>query len=235
MRAFFFLFVFTFICRPVWANEKLTIVTDIWPPYVTNENGQIGGTSTDIVKKTLTRNGIEFQIIKLPWARAYEMALQKKNIAIYTIVRTKNREHLFQWISELHQSDPIYFYSFKKSQPVPKNLNELKNHKISVVRQSMSLEALQRKGFPPASILKSVEEFEAIRLVTMGRADFVATSEKTLKSFEKLYPGVITYSIRGPELLNSRLYIALNKNSSTELVRRLKAAFTSLENKSPTN
>ncbi len=235
MRAFLFLITLAFACPSTWAGEKLTIVTDIWPPYVTSENGVIGGTSTEIIEESLSQSGIEYEIVLLPWARAYEMALNTKNIAIYTIVRTNNREHLFQWVSEIHPSDPIYFYSFDKNRPAPSNLEELKNYKISVVRQSMSLEELQKMGFPPSSILKSVEEFEAIRLVTIGRADFVVTSEKTLASFEKLHPNLVKSRVQGPELLNSRLFIALNKNSDPNLTRRLKAAFSQSESKSPTN
>ena len=235
MRVFLVFITWISFYSTSWAGEKLTIVTDIWPPYVTIEAGNIGGSSTKIVEKSLKGSGIEYEIIRLPWARAYEMAQNKKNIAIYTIVRTENREHLFQWIAELHPANSIFFYGFSHSKGIPDTLEELKKHSISVVRQSMSLESLQKEGFPSSGILMSVEEFDAIRLTMMGRADYVATSEQTMTAFKALHPEISEKVVKGPELLSKPLFFALNKNSDTQLIRRVTAAFQKNSKKSLTN
>jgi polar amino acid transport system substrate-binding protein len=43
-------------------------------------------------------SGLDYKIELLPWVRAYNMALNRDNVLIYTITRTTERENLFHWI-----------------------------------------------------------------------------------------------------------------------------------------
>ncbi len=54
------------------------------------------------------------------WARAYEIALHEKNVLIYSIKRTSERESLFKWVGVIVPID-FYFYALAES-PIPNDL-----------------------------------------------------------------------------------------------------------------
>ena len=92
-------FLFLVIVSPVLADSlELEIVTENWRPYNYSEGGDIKGHSTEILEKVLRRSGIKYKIKVYPWARAYKIAQNRKNVLIYTIMRIPSREYLFKWI-----------------------------------------------------------------------------------------------------------------------------------------
>ena len=74
---------------------RLTVVTEDLYPYNYIENGELKGQATEIVVKVLKHAGIDYSIQVYPWARAYNLALNNKNVLIYSIVKIPSREKLF--------------------------------------------------------------------------------------------------------------------------------------------
>ncbi len=70
------------------AEAPLRIVTEELPPYNMTQNGRMTGMSTEVVQAVLKEVGMDAPIHSMPWARAYELALNESNVLIYSIVRT---------------------------------------------------------------------------------------------------------------------------------------------------
>jgi polar amino acid transport system substrate-binding protein len=88
----------------------LSIVTTNEFPYQyqtkQNNTAQEGyneeGISYELVKSILKHSGIKkFEIRWYPWARAYRIAQKEKNTAIFSILRSKEREELFDWTCKI--------------------------------------------------------------------------------------------------------------------------------------
>lgn len=74
------------------AAAKLTILTKNLPTLNYLKNGELVGYSVDIVKEIQKRVGSYEQIKVLPWARAYNMALNEENIVLFSITLTEERK-----------------------------------------------------------------------------------------------------------------------------------------------
>jgi polar amino acid transport system substrate-binding protein len=97
----FLLLLFSIVLPTTVYSDNVIIVTENYPPYSYEQEGEITGISTDIVKCIMDESGLEYKIEVLPWARAYEMALNKDDVLIYSIMRIPEHETLFNWIALL--------------------------------------------------------------------------------------------------------------------------------------
>ena len=80
------------------AGGELRVVTEELPPYNMTQGGQITGMSTEVVQAVMKEAGIQAPIHSMPWARAYDIALNEENVLISSITRTPQREKLFKWV-----------------------------------------------------------------------------------------------------------------------------------------
>ena len=61
------------------AGQPLTIISDPYSPL----DGKIVGFTIDVIKLLLERTGIQGKFEMYPWARAYKMAQEEKDILIF--------------------------------------------------------------------------------------------------------------------------------------------------------
>ena len=87
------------------------------------------------MKSILKHSGIKkFEIQWYPWARAYRIAQNEKNTAIFSILRSKEREELFDWACKLFEIN-IWVYRLKKREDIKiDKIEDLKDYKITVWR-----------------------------------------------------------------------------------------------------
>lgn len=95
-----------------FAHDEIRIVTEELPPYNMTQDGQITGMSTEVVQAVLKEVGMSAPIQSMPWARAYDIALNSENTLIYSITRTRQRENLFKWVGDIA---PVHWGSKPKS------------------------------------------------------------------------------------------------------------------------
>jgi hypothetical protein len=84
------------------ADEPVNIVTEIFPPFQTVNNGKLGGISTELVRKILVEADIDYKITPLPWSRSLNIALNKPNTlmsvdADQLLFETSNPRHAHEW------------------------------------------------------------------------------------------------------------------------------------------
>jgi polar amino acid transport system substrate-binding protein len=96
-----------------WGNmayaEPLHLVTEDYPPFnmrvselpTGDPDDPLTGISVDIIRELFKRAGVEYTFHIYPWERAYDTALNTPGYGIFSIVRTPEREALFQWVGPL--------------------------------------------------------------------------------------------------------------------------------------
>ena len=148
-------------CSMSWAHEAapLRIVTEELPPYNWTQNGRITGMSTEIVEAVLKEVGIHASIQSMPWARAYELALNDNNVLIYSIVRTPAREPLFQWVGTIAPTK-WFLYSLADRPVQLHSLDEARGRQIATVNQDVGEQYLISKGFRIGAELQSSNKYE---------------------------------------------------------------------------
>lgn len=165
-----------------YGQEQIQVVTEDWPPYnFMLPNGEVGGRTTEIVRKVLDRAGIDYEIRLFPWARSYEMAKNRENVLVYSILRTKKREKLFKWICPVSQRVVLRIYTLSKRKDLNiKSMSDAKKYLVGVTRGDYPHIHLLELGFDLNNMALSPSDKDNIKLLLNNRIDFVIESEETM-------------------------------------------------------
>ena len=127
------LFVVVLACLSLTAQGRtLRIVSEAWPPYIYEENGELHGLDYDTTRIVLQRLGVQTEWQMLPWKRCTLALEQGKADAILGSYRTQKNEATLLFPSEpLSRIDLVLFYA--KNRPYPfRALDDLQGLRIGV-------------------------------------------------------------------------------------------------------
>ncbi len=140
------------------AGDSIQIVTEELPPYNMTEDGRLTGMSTEVVQAVLEAIGEQASIQSMPWARAYDIALNAENVLIYSIARTAQREKLFKWVGVVA---PMHWYLYTRpgSNIQLRTLDDARQYQIATVKQDAGEQYLVAKGFRVGKNLQSNNKY----------------------------------------------------------------------------
>ncbi|NDV23782.1 ABC transporter substrate-binding protein [Desulfovibrio sp. JC022] len=210
--------------------EKITALTEEWAPYSYEENGKLVGLSVDLVVQILNRAGIEHELSIKPWKRAYNETLKNKNTILFTTSHTDKRKDLFKWVGPLFPRR-VVLYRLKKNAHIKVNsFEDLKRYRIGAVRGGAVEELLISKGFKHGINFDEADSGKQnILKLFMGRIELIPGSEISIAHRMKSTPHKLNDMEQVFTLINKGgYYIAVNKETSDELVARIQKAFDSL-------
>ena len=206
---------------------ELTVVTEDWRPYNYQEYGIVKGLSTDIVRQVLDHSGITYEINVFPWSRSYKMALEDKNVLIYTLIRIEPREKLFKWVRPLGKGGQTSLYRLTaKSKINPKALQDVKKYQLAANENSMDHLWLKYNGFDNVSTPPQVEN--TIRMLFAGRIDMIPFDDSVIES-EFTHFGFKTADVvKVLPLFKTPPYMALSLNTPDSILIKLQKAYDEL-------
>jgi polar amino acid transport system substrate-binding protein len=153
------------------ALDEIRIVTEELPPYNMTQDGRVTGMSTEVVRAVLEEIGLQASIQSMPWARAYDIALNAENVLIYSITRTAQREKLFKWVGEIAPMN-WYLYARPESNIRLDNLDEARQYQIATVKDDAGEQYLEAKGFTIGKNLQSNNKYQYnYEKFKLGRVD----------------------------------------------------------------
>lgn len=215
------------------AETGLRIVTEELPPYNMTKDGKVTGMSTEVVQAVLHEIGLSASIQPMPWARAYELALNESNVLIYSIARTPAREHLFQWVGAIA---PTQWFIFSLAER-PVNLSSLDDarlHQIATVNQDVGEQYLVSKGFRIGGELQSSTKYEHnyrklkvdhVELWISNELNAMYLTRQNGEDPEK----VLIRSLPLPELTSEEgLSMAFSRSTPVQTVERFRAGLDTI-------
>lgn len=209
--------------------ETLQVVTED-SSYSYLKNGQVAGSASVIVRQALALAGIaDYRMTLYPWARAYDMARLEPNVLIYPIIRSAEREALFNWIGELDQVTPSFYKLRERKDVQVKELQDVKRYSVGVVRDDSRQEYLEDKGF--TKMVVSANNLDNLRKLVSGQVELVPMPEREAReqcedlhiAFDDLEA---VYTLNE---LSKGLYIALSRTTPDDTVNRIRQAFETLQ------
>jgi len=214
------------------ANLKTTIkvVTESYPPFqFVNKQHQVDGYATEIVKQLFILTGDNADITLMPWARAYNTALQQKNVLIYSMVRNNIREQKFNWIGPVSK-EKIFFWRLKTTQPVSNlTLAELKSKLVVTTKDSNMDQFMTEQQFPHLYRVTSMDQ--AIGMLFTHRVEILSGSvidmQKRTKALGLDFSQLV--KVYHNKKLNRPLFIAFSGDTDTVIVQRYRAAYQTLQ------
>jgi polar amino acid transport system substrate-binding protein len=203
--------------------DELTVLTEDLPPLNYVNNGVLVGPSVEIVREIIKRLGTKEKVQVYPWARAYKMALEDKNIVLFGMTYTEVRKDKFKWVGPLAIKRDI-LVGKKNSSIKIKTLEDAKKvRRIGTLRDDTRGRMLERLGFTNLEPV-SDEKLNAQKL-SINRIDLWAYKIPGLRTvcdlagvdyaeFEEVY-----------HLREIELMIAFSKKTSDAIVQQWKNAF----------
>jgi len=159
---------------------SLRILTENLPPLNYVKDGVLVGPSVEMVREIQRRTGSTAEIQVYPWARAYQIALEEKNVVLFGVSHTPPRENKFKWVGPLATKRDI-FVAQKGSNIAINSLEDAKRvGRIGVLRDDTKEEFLEMNGFTNLEPV-SDERKNAQKLV-MGRIDLWVFKQPGLKT-----------------------------------------------------
>lgn len=210
----------------VWGQAQaqgLKLLTESYPPFNFEENAQVSGMATDVVRELFKRANIPYTITLVPWVRAFNTAVMENNTCVYSTTRTENREHQFKWIGPL-VDNPWVLYAGPHSPRINPDLESARPYKIGGYNGDAVAQYLIARGFNVE--LTPNDELNP-RKLDAGRIDFWATG-KYLGSYEAKQQKLTTLK---PVLVfnTAFMYLACNPGVSDQTVFALNSLLQKMQ------
>lgn len=208
-------------------KSRVTFLCSDWPPFeYYDNNNKLTGYSVDILQSMHDVLGLEPRIQQFPWARAYKMAQNSPNHAVFTTARTSQRESLFKWVGPIANRE-IYLWKLKSRRDIQvSTIDDVRNYLVGTVRGEAGEKQLVDMGFEHRVNINSVEkQSRNILLLYNRRIDFIyglgLTTTYIIKK-EGYDPNHIERSI----LLSkgNQYYFAFNKETPDDIVQKYQDA-----------
>ena len=218
--------IFTLISVFSYADETaLSLVTEDYPPYAYEENGQIKGIAVEIVSALVKEAKINASTDIYPFARAFHNATTKADTGIFPLIKLPEREKLLIWGSELFPIN-AYVYTLKSRSEIKVNsvadLHKLANGAILNAADHIYLKELGVKN------IQTVVKLEQnLQKMLLGRIDTVIMPEvcfnfivKKMKLDKNKFHKALKV-----KRLSTSAYLAFNKQTDQQIIDRLNGAF----------
>ena len=116
------------------------------------------GISTEILFALLKRLDLHWPIEFMTWTVGYHIALREPNILLYSMLRTEDREKLFQWVGPLFT---VSMNLYRKSGRNAVNISTIKDalsYRIGVVKDNFEHHYFSDQGLTVGQQLFPVEQ-----------------------------------------------------------------------------
>lgn len=208
------------LCAPVAA--QLRLLTEDAPPMSFMRDGEPSGFSIEVVRALLARTGDRGQIEMVPWTRALHLAQQDEDIALFSTVRTPEREGKFHWVGPIVVGTTS-FYSLKSRHLVIDTLQQAAaSGPLALPKQWYTYETLSAKGFTNLYGVPSSKHM--MTMLKHGRVNLIATEDLTLAgelAAVDLKPQDVSAHV---PFMRSAYYIAFSPQTSVVRVVRWQRA-----------
>lgn len=193
----------------------LIINTEEYPPFnYSDDQGQIIGSATLLLRTALRQADIQARFHLLPWARAYTEARLSSHHCVYSTTRTPEREALFQWVGPLVTNEWAAF-SLAERDLSTTSLSDLNDWRVGSFREDAVGDYVANHGI---TVLRAPSERENIARLKAGLIDVIVTGKATgefmAEELDISLAHLFTFSY-------APLYLACHPSVSEALLARL--------------
>lgn len=204
-----------------FAEDKITFYTENGTGSYFDSKGVLTGYAVEIVKEMIRRNNGKGEVVLVPWARGYDSVLKSSDSAIFSMIRNKERESLFQWVGPLNPTKFV-FIGRKDSHFKFQSIDDAKKvGKIGCYRGDAREKLLIEKGFKNLDpISTEAPNSNNLKKLQLKRIDLWVTSQDDLLDAAKKY-GINPNLFEEVMLLDVvYTFIGFSKDTSPEVIKK---------------
>ncbi|WP_338668274.1 substrate-binding periplasmic protein [Pseudodesulfovibrio methanolicus] len=221
----FFLWPLTNSARAA-ASADLRVLAEPNGRAVQPQNGGLGGWAVDLVRELMDRTHCTAAIEPMPWARAYDIALNKPGVVLFPTTRTEERDPRFYWVG------PIFrvrwcFLARKGSGVTIRCLDDARRvGSIGTYFGDARDRYLAGLGF--TNLQRAASDATNYRKLEYGRLDLIVGSDTGLESMADA-AGIDPNNFEPVFVLKEvDLYVALSHGTAPETVDAWQRAFRTM-------
>ncbi len=215
----------------VASARDLTYITEQYPPYNFQKNGELQGISVDLLEAvwqkmglSLNRSIIEF----LPWREGYERTLNEENTVLFSTARLTQREQLFKWAGPIGPFNNVLLARKDKNISIA-STEDLNKYRIGAIKDDSAVQMLRDRGVKEGDLRLESTSRPIIEMLQNGSIDawaygdtagiwLIQESGANASDFEVAYV-----------LEQADYYYAFNKETPDFLVRSFQEAIDYLK------
>ena len=230
LKTVFFMLCLSALSYQGLAKDSVQVVTENWYPFnYLDENNQVVGQSTALVKQILNDADVDFSLALYPWTRAMSLASDVPNVLIYTILRTADREPNFHWICPIAPKRLHTLYRLQqRSDIVVNSLQDMKNYSIAATRDTFLHKFMLTQGLREEHNLQLTADDDInITLFLAGRVDLLAEFDDSLSrslNAKHIDRALITPVFTLPAEAYPEYCMAMSKATPLQLVEKIRQA-----------
>jgi polar amino acid transport system substrate-binding protein len=224
-----FILLFSFIAD----SQPLRIVTEKLPPLqFSQSDNTMTGAMVDVVNLLLKKTDIAANIEMLPWARSYQIALERENTLIFSMLRGENREDKFIWVGKIFAINS-YLVALKTHEPFQiKAIKDAKKYSVGTIRKDLAESYLRKHGFTEDKNLYLNSNYSVLWQMLFSKRTDLAFTNNILWKYEiedsGLNPEQIDIIYKIPDIA-SDLYLAASKGTDEKLIKKLRIALEEIK------
>ncbi len=165
------------------AAPFIQLVTENYPPWNYPKDGEIVGTSVELVKKIMVDLQIDYHIAIYPWKRAYNLALTEPSTCVFTTAKTKLRTPLFQWVEPLAIDRSVLVAPLESTLSI-RSIEDAKKYRIGLQSGFAEQSLLIEMGFSQNLLIPYTHFDQLLQLLYKKRVPFVAMGEPRLTDLQ---------------------------------------------------
>lgn len=161
-------------------QPTLTILTELWPPYVMRDDGgKLVGADLDLARTVLEQLGYKIDVRVLPWRRVLQEAKLQKGDAILDVFYAAERNSWLHYPDEpLSISGEVLFYPVDRPVHLERT-SDLKGLRIGVqVDYAYSKAFLAEPGVIRVAMTGEGNPIKQLHMMMAGRLDGVVLNER---------------------------------------------------------
>lgn len=183
-----------------------------------DENKNLTGLTVEVVQEIQKRIGNKDRIQVVPWSRGIDKLNKEPNSFLFTMARTPDREHLYQWIGPILVIDYGLYVKADSTIQI-QNLEDAKKiGLIGVYRHDIRDQTLSKLGFTNLDRASSVAS--SFKKLMIGRVAAYADAKKGVAITAKLAGYQASDVKLAYDLFKNPLYIAVSKSTDPAIVRQ---------------
>ncbi|GAA0352468.1 transporter substrate-binding domain-containing protein [Bowmanella denitrificans] len=232
LSALFRIFSLYCLCHSAFSHADTPtwqLVTEHFPPFSYEQQGQMKGFSSDLVKLLMEDNNLTYQFSLYPWARAYQLALDTPNTLLYSVGRTEEREASFYWVGPL-ASINVWLWQPPGDPALDlQDSQQMRKFRIAVIRKSAVEKKLAiDKRFTKENTYPVTEIEDALLMLSHRRVDGVLMASNMEKDKATLLEKLKDKVEKRQMVMELPLYAALHKASGKETAEHLQQSLFKL-------
>ncbi|UTW09614.1 substrate-binding periplasmic protein [Pseudomonas benzenivorans] len=210
--------------------QNLVLLTENLAPFNQSVSGRnfakndgITGISSDTLHAVCKRAEVECQqILRFPWQRVYQQALDEPGYGLFSTARTPAREKLFKWVGPIASNDWVLMA--KADSPIQlSDLQGAAKYRIGGYKGDAISQYLIDRGLPVQTALRDNKNVEKL---LKGQIDLWVTADPSGRYVAR-QEGLDALRVV-QRFHTAELYLALNLATPDELVQRLQGALDAL-------